>query len=76
MAKKKAQNKWGENRLGVVGVVCGIAGLIVFPLPLGIVALVFGRLNMIREEVSLWKLALPLGVLNTVFGIFVLAGGM
>jgi|GEM_PF-6065890 len=75
--KKRAQeSKWAENRLGVLGVICAVAGLIVFPLPLGIVAVVFGRLNMIREEVSLWKLALPVGVLNILFGVFVLVGGM
>ncbi len=79
MSKKRKsapENKWAGNRLGVAGVICAVAGLIAFPLPLGIVAVVFGRLNMLREEVSLWKIALPVGIVNILFGIFVLAGGM
>lgn len=69
---KQKESRWVENQWGVFGFIFGILGLIWFALPLGILAIVFGYLNLKKETANLWKLALPLGIFNTLFGLFAL----
>ncbi len=79
MASKKAsekENRWADNRLGVAGFACAVGGLIIFPLVLGAAAICLGYLNLKKETVNLWKLALHVGVLNVLFGLLLLAGAI
>lgn len=73
-APAKKENRWADNRTGLMGFICAITGLVVFPLPFGVVAVFFGYRNKTRETISLWKLILPVGVFNILFGIVMLSG--
>ena len=66
------ENVWTGNFYGLVGFICGVAGLIIYPIFFGIMAIGFGLMNMRNEEKNLWKLAIPLGVIDLVFVLFLI----
>lgn len=70
--KDDRENVWTGNFYGVVGFICGVAGLILYPLFFGIMAIGFGIMNMRNEEKNLWKLAIPLGVIDLAFVLFLM----
>jgi len=67
LEKASGGERWAKNIFGVLGFAFGIIGLIVYPLPMGILAIAFGYINKKREVINLWKLDIPLGVFNICF---------
>jgi hypothetical protein len=76
-AKETVKNKKDpSNRLGIMGLICAAVGLIAFPLVFGIAAILCGYFNHQRETRNLWKIDIPLGALNTLFGIMLWVGAV
>ena len=75
-AKEIKEKKDPSNRLGIMGFICAIVGLIAFPLIFGIAAILCGYFNRQRETRNLWKIDIPIGILNTIFGILLMAGAV
>jgi hypothetical protein len=59
--------KRGLPIMGVIGLLTGIVGLFLLPLPFGMLALILGIASHVREKASLAWLAVILGIANIVF---------
>jgi hypothetical protein len=74
--KTEAEKKAETNRYGVLGFICAVTGLIIFPIIFGIAAIMFGYLNMTRETKNLWKLDIPVGLIDVIFGLLFISGAL
>ena len=61
------------NGFGAAALVCGLVGLFLFPIILGILAIIFGGAALSRKEKTkgLGVAGLVLGIINVILGIFI-----
>ena len=58
---------------GIAALACGVAGLFVLAIPLGICAIIFGIIGLNRRMKGLAIAGLALGILDVIAGIIIIA---
>ncbi len=56
--------------LAIIGLLIGIVGLFIYPLPCGVLAMIFGIASYIREKTALVWLVVILAIVDIATGIF------
>jgi len=58
--------------IGIIGLIVGVVGLLIYPLPCGIVAIILGIASYMREKTAVAWLVLILGLVDIATGLYFL----
>lgn len=68
------EQKRGTPIIAVIGLLVGIVGLFIYPLPCGILGVVLGIASYVREKTYFAWIALILGIANIAFWAIAVTG--
>ena len=68
----KSNESNGSEVWGIVAFICGLVGLLVFPIPFGVVALIFGAVGVNKKLKGLAIAGVILGFIDIVVGLIIL----